>query len=127
MNLIKSAAVAAIGLAIVTPCLAQTAVAQPTVAESAGPNNLANDGPYAGTSQNDFYHPADRIKQIQAQIQQGVLAGPSARRATAQLTAISQDLKYRIARHNGDLRDWDRELINQKLDALVKQYPALRT
>jgi hypothetical protein len=45
----------------------------------------------------------------------------------AQLSAIRQELKYRIARHNGDLRDWDRELINQKLDALVKQYPALRT
>jgi hypothetical protein len=45
----------------------------------------------------------------------------------AQLTAIRQDLKYRMARHNGDLLDWDRELINQKLDALVKQYPALRT
>jgi hypothetical protein len=127
MNLIKSAAIAAIGLVIASPCLAQTAVAQPAVAEPAGPSPLANDGPYAGTSQSDFYHPADRIKQIQAALQNGALAGPSARHAAAQLTAISQDLKYRIARHNGDLRDWDRELINQKLDALVKQYPALRT
>jgi N-formylglutamate amidohydrolase len=123
MNLVKSAAVSwAITLAIATPGFAQTAVAGP-----ASGSPLANDGPYAGASQTDFYHPADRIKQIQAEIQQGALAGPSARHAMAQLTAISRDLKYRIARHNGDLRDWDRELINQKLDALVKQYPALRT
>jgi hypothetical protein len=45
----------------------------------------------------------------------------------AQLTAIREDLQYRIARYNGSLRDWDRELINQRLEALVKQDPALRS
>jgi hypothetical protein len=122
MNLVKSAAAAALTLAIATPGLAQPAAAQSTVASP-----LANDGPYAGTSRKDFYQPDDRIKQIEAEIQQGALAGHEARHALAQLTAIRQDLKYRIARHNGDLRDWDRELINQKLDTLVKQYPALRS
>jgi N-formylglutamate amidohydrolase len=117
MNTFKIAALAALTLAAASPALAQTATGGP----------LANDGPYAGASPKDFYRPSDRIAQIQAEIQQGALAGTSAHRAMAELTAIREDLKYRIARHNGELLDWDRELINQKLDALVKQYPALRT
>jgi len=128
MNPIKSAALAAITLAIATPGFAQTpAAGHPPAGQPSAGGPLANDGPYAGTSRQDFYQPAERIEQIQAEIKQGALAGPSAHRAMAQLSAIRQELKYRIARHNGDLRDWDRELINQKLDALVKQYPALRT
>jgi hypothetical protein len=127
MNLSKSAALAALTLAIAAPAFAQTPAAQNAAVQPSGGGPLANDGPYAGTSRQDFYQPADRIKHIEAQIQQGALAGAIAHRAMAQLTAIRQDLKYRIARHNGDLLDWDRELINQKLDALVKQYPALRT
>ncbi len=118
MTLFKRAAVAAITLAIAGAGLPQAGLAQAA---------LANDGPYAGASRTDFYHPSDRIAQIEGQIQQGALSGAKARRALAELTAIRQDLKYRIARHNGDLRDWDRELINQKLDALVKQYPALQS
>jgi soluble lytic murein transglycosylase-like protein len=127
MTLVKPAALAALTLAIATPAFAQTPAAQSAMTQPSGGSPLANDGPYAGTSRQDFYQPADRISHIQAAIQQGALAGASAHRAMAQLTAIRQDLKYRMARHNGDLLDWDRELINQKLDALVKQYPALRT
>jgi hypothetical protein len=122
MTLFKSAALAAIALAMTSPALAQTAPAQ---LSSASP--LANEGPYAGTSPTDFYHPDARIRQLQGEIQRGALAGPKAQHALAALAAIHQDLQYRIARHNGDLRDWDRELINQKLDALVKQYPGLRS
>jgi len=113
----KVAALAALTLAVASPALAQTATGSP----------LANDGPYAGATRQDFYQPSDRINQIQAAIQQGALAGARARHAMAELTTIREDLKYRMARHNGNLLDWDRELINQKLDALVKQYPALRT
>jgi hypothetical protein len=127
MTLIKSAAVAAISLAIAGPGFAQTPAVQSAAAAAPSASPLANDGPYAGTTQTDFYHPDVRIQQIQAEIQKGALAGSRARHALAQLSAIRQDLKYRIARHDGDLRDWDRELINQKLDALVKQYPALAT
>jgi N-formylglutamate amidohydrolase len=120
MNTFKVAVLASLTLAAAAPVLAQPG-AQPAAASP-----LADAGPYAGASRTDFYHPDSRIKQLQAEIQQGALAGSEARHALAQLTAIQQDLKYRIARHNSDLRDWDRELINQKLDALVKQYPALR-
>jgi hypothetical protein len=132
MNLVKLTAAAVLVVAVATPGLAQTPTERPSDAQpsdgrpSVG-SPLANDGPYAGTSRQGFYKPDDRIKQIQAEIQQGALAGPKARHALAQLAAIRQDLQFRIARHNGDLRDWDRELINQKLDALVKQYPALRS
>jgi hypothetical protein len=122
MNVLKPAALAATILAIASPCLAQ-----PAVAASSNGSPLANDGPYAGTSQTDFYHPAERITQLRSEIQNGVLAGPKAHPALTELAAIDQDLQYRIARHKGDLRDWDRELINQKLDALVRQYPALRS
>jgi len=142
MTLVKSAAVAALTLAIATPGLAQTLRdqtmgaqttgaqtpdQQPAAAQPSGDGPLANDGPYAGTSRREFYQPDDRINQIQSEIQRGALAGSQARHAMAQLTAIRGELKYRVARHNGDLRDWDRELINQKLDALVAQYPALRS
>jgi hypothetical protein len=137
MTLFKFVALAAMTSAIAGPALAQSsnvpsASAPSASAPSAGapPSSaspLANDGPYAGTSRKDFYNPSDRITQLQSEIQSGALAGASAHHALAQLTAIHQDLNYRIARHNGNLLDWDRELINQKLDALVKQYPALRT
>jgi hypothetical protein len=127
MTVFKSAALAAIALATASPAFAQTAPVQPAPGQTPGAQPLANDGPYAGTSPNAFYHPDDRIRQIQGEIQQGALTGRTAHEAMAQLTAIRQDLQDRMARHNGQLLDWDRELINQKLDALVKQYPALRT
>jgi hypothetical protein len=120
MTLLKTAAIAAMTLSIAGPALAQPSGAQPS-----GASPLANDGPYAGTSRKDFYKPSDRIAHLQSEIQQGVLPGAKARQVMAQLTEIHQDLKFRVARHNGSLLDWDRELINQKLDALVKRYPAL--
>jgi hypothetical protein len=132
MILFKSAALAAVTLAIASPALAQNDLAQTGPGQSARPqassaSPLANDGPYAGASPTDFYHPDARITQLRAEISQGALVGARAKHALAALATIHQDLQFRIARHNGDLRDWDRELINQKLDALVKQYPALRS
>jgi hypothetical protein len=95
---------------------------QPSTA-SASP--LKDMGPYAGTSRADFYDPAERIAQLRANLKLGRLGGRAAQRVSARLSAISQELKARIARHSDGLRDWDRELINEKLDAVVKQYPTL--
>ena len=36
----------------------------------------------------------------------------------AKLHAIKSEEAMRRARHGGELRDWDRELLNKKLDAL---------
>ena len=38
------------------------------------------------------------------------------RRGLSQLRAIKAEATQRRARHGGELRDWDRELINKKLD-----------
>lgn len=40
------------------------------------------------------------------------------KRAASQLRAIKAEATQRRARHGGELRDWDRELINKKLDQL---------
>ena len=40
------------------------------------------------------------------------------KRGLAQLRAIKAEATQRRARHGGELRDWDRELINKKLDTL---------
>ncbi len=39
-------------------------------------------------------------------------------RAAAMLRTIKSEAKVRRARHGGELRDWDRELLNKKLDQL---------
>ena len=40
------------------------------------------------------------------------------KRAAAMLRGIKGEAKVRRARHGGELRDWDRELLNKKLDQL---------
>ena len=40
------------------------------------------------------------------------------RRAAAMLSKIKGEARYRRARHGGELRDWDRELLNKQLDQL---------
>jgi hypothetical protein len=83
----------------------------------------ANAGPYAGASPKGFYDVNQRIDHLQA-----VLAGmPHAKRAMAQLNTIRSDLQFRMKRHGGVLRDYDRELITEKLDGLVAKYPALKS
>ena len=40
------------------------------------------------------------------------------KKAAAMLRGIKSEAKVRRARHGGELRDWDRELLNKKLDTL---------
>lgn len=120
--------------ALATSLLATAALAQPPSDAGAqmGPpadapaqphNDIpANDGPYAGASPKGFYDVNQRIDHLQA-----ALAGtPHAKRAMTELNAIRSDLQFRMKRHNGELRDYDRELITQKLDGFVAKYPALK-
>jgi hypothetical protein len=83
----------------------------------------ANDGPYAGASPKAFYDVGQRIDHLQSEL----AAMPHAKRAMAQLNAIRSDLEFRMKRHNGVLRDYDRELITEKLDGFVAKYPALKS
>lgn len=83
----------------------------------------ANDGPFAGASPKAFYDVNQRIDHLQA-----ALSGtPHARRAMAELNAIRSDLQFRMKRHNGELRDYDRELITEKLDGFVAKHPGLKS
>jgi hypothetical protein len=110
--------------ALATSLLAGAALAQPAADAVAQPQGdvPANDGPYAGASPKGFYDVGQRIDHLQA-----ALAGmPHAKRAMAELNAIRSDLAFRMKRHNGDLRDYDRELITEKLDGFVAKHPALK-
>lgn len=121
--------------ALATSLLASAALAQPpgdAGAQMAAPAGApaqpqgdvpANDGPYAGASPHGFYDVGQRIDHLQA-----ALAGmPHARRAKAELNAIRSDLQFRMKRHDGVLRDYDRELITEKLDGFVAKYPSLKS
>lgn len=44
--------------------------------------------------------------------------GKGGKRGAAMLRAIKAEAAQRRARHGGELRDWDRELLNKKLDQL---------
>ena len=41
------------------------------------------------------------------------------RSAMAMLSKVKGEAKYRRARHGGELRDWDRELLNKQLDQVA--------
>jgi hypothetical protein len=133
MRTLTILAVAGLSLAAV----ASTAVAQPEP-QAAGtapaeaspppPNSDADPhvaGPYAGAGPHAFYDVSARIDNLQQKI--ASLPPGQGRRAASQLKAIKGELKYRMDRHNGELRDWDRELITKKLDQLIAQYPSLQS
>jgi hypothetical protein len=83
----------------------------------------ANDGPYAGASPKGFYDVNQRIDRLQA----AAAGTPHAKRVLAELNAIRSELQFRMKRHEGVLRDYDRELITEKLDGVVAKYPALKS
>ncbi|MHB8284336.1 MAG: hypothetical protein ACYDD1_06640 [Caulobacteraceae bacterium] len=110
--------------ALAASLLATSSLAQPPADAPAQPHAdvPANDGPYAGASPKGFYDVNQRIDHLQA-----ALAGtPHADQALTELNAIRSDLQFRIKRQNGVLRDYDRELITEKLDGFVAKHPALK-
>ena len=120
MRTVSTAVVAALLIS------AGAAWSQPTADTGGVDPSPAREGPYAGAgSSQRFYDVSQRIDHLQGEIQQGGLPRGQARRASSQLAAIKSELQFRIARKHGQLLDWDRELITQKLDAFVGRYPAL--
>ena len=75
-----------------------------------GPGNA--DTGYSGQLQGAAFR--DVFERISADEQK--MAGD--KRGMAQLRTIKSEAMARKARHGGELRDWDRELINKKLAAL---------
>jgi hypothetical protein len=79
-------------------------------------------GPYVGDGRKNFYDVDARI----ADVQQKIASLPASQRhkAMAGLKSIKSEEATQRARH-GELRDWDRENLNHRLDQLAQAYPAL--
>lgn len=125
MRLLSTICIAGLAL-VATAASAQTPAPTPapTPASAPAPGEANITGPYAGAGAHAFYDVQGRIDHMQ----QAASALPPGKghRVVGQLKAIRADLKFRMGRHNGELRDFDRELISEKLDHLAAQYPALQ-
>ena len=115
----RTLALAAAAAALLTAPLAAAAqsvtasqpVANPPPATTEHGPGTADTG-YSGQLQGPAFR--DVFERISADEQK--MAGN--RRGMAQLRTIKAEATQRRARHGGELRDWDRELINKKLDML---------
>jgi hypothetical protein len=120
----KAAPIALIALALAA------ATAGPSLAQVVNPDNL-DRGVYSGVDRARFYDPRDRISVIRTRLEEARTSGSMSRydadRALHRLEAIDRYLDFRIQRKGGELRDWDRELINDQLDDLVSAYPSIRS
>jgi hypothetical protein len=72
----------------------------------------------AGTPKPDFYNVSAFADRVEARIGGGAMSSAQKRSAMAELRAIRAQLAERSARKGGELRDWDRELINARLTKL---------
>ncbi len=80
-------------------------------------------GAYVGAGPQAFYDVDARIAAVADRL--AALPPAQRRRAGAALHQIRAEESTQRARH-GELRDWDRESLNTKLDGLVAQFPGLR-
>ena len=81
-------------------------------------------GPYVGAGPPGFYDVDARLQAVAGRV--AALPPGQRRRASTQIHQIRSEEATQRARHGGELRDWDRENITQKLDQLVQQFPSLR-
>jgi hypothetical protein len=72
----------------------------------------------AGTPDADFMNPQGFANRLEARIQASSMSAAQKRSAMAELDSIRLQLSQRMARKGGELRDWDRELINERLTRL---------
>jgi hypothetical protein len=128
MRLQSIASAASLALIAVTAASAQpkpapAATPTPPPAADHAPDNHVT-GPYAGAGgPHAFYDVGSRIDHMQQAA--SALPGGKGRAVVAQLNHIRAELKFRMKRHGGELRDFDREAVSEKLDHLAAQYPAL--
>lgn len=74
---------------------------------------------FAGVSKEAFYSVEQRMGAIEQRIR---AMGRRGFAAMAQMRQIRGFERQQRARHGGELRDWDREAINVRLDRLVGRY-----
>ncbi len=72
-------------------------------------------GPYVGHSENAFYNVEQRIARVQERA--NGLTSAKKTKALAGIKSVKAELATQQARH-GEVRDWDREHLNKRLDAL---------
>ncbi len=90
--------------------LSGTARAQALNADGADPAPNAASA-YVGADKGAFYDVEARID--------AALAQAKSKHAMSQLRAIKSEANFRKARHGGELRDWDRELLSRRLDQVM--------
>ena len=88
------------------------------MAQDGGPDPGAPSA-YAGASKQAFYDVEQRMDAVEMRIRSMGRGGAGAMAAMRQIRAFAAQQK---ARHGGELRDWDREAINLRLDQLVGRY-----
>jgi hypothetical protein len=81
-------------------------------------------GPYVGHDPQTFYNTEQRIAAVEGRL--GALPPRQRRAAVAQIRSIRAEEATQRQRHGGELRDWDREHLNRRLDQLVGRFPGLR-
>jgi hypothetical protein len=87
-------------------------------ARAVNPAPGAGDHPYVGHSEGAFYDVEHRIARVEQRAQS--LRGAQRRKALSGIKSIKAELATQEARH-GEVRDWDREHLNKRLDALEDQ------
>jgi len=99
--------------AIALILLGLAAAAPPSFAQAAAAGNGGADpkapDAFAGASRQDFYNVDERLNAMKDR------AGNN-RRAASELRSIRSFADQRKARHGGELRDWEREVIAQRLN-----------
>ena len=78
----------------------------------------AGEHPFAGHSADAFYNVEQRIARVEVRAQS--LRGMQRHRALGVIRSIKAELAIQRARH-GEVRDWDREHLNRRLDVLDGQ------
>lgn len=108
-------------LAIAACCASLLAL--PAFAQDGGPDPNAPDA-FAGAPKQAFYDVDGRIASVEQRIAGMGRSGARARAALRQIRAFEAQQR---ARHGGELRDWDREAINTRLDRLEQMLGGART
>ncbi len=76
----------------------------------------AGDHPYVGHGESAFYDVKARIDRVEDRAKTQ-LTGAKQKKAMADIKGVRAELATQEARH-GEVRDWDREHLNKRLDAL---------
>jgi hypothetical protein len=77
-------------------------------------------GPYLGQGENGFYDVQARISRVEKKAETA-LSGAKRRQALAEIRSIRAEVATQESRHGGQLRDWDRENLNHRLNRLEVQ------